>query len=85
MLLADYVERQRIQRTFGAFSRQYGGMVPTRLTGNDWRAVPMFSRGDEGSAYHEVPRRVGSSIMRLIEARFQPDRADDGVTPWMRS
>lgn len=83
LLLAEYVERQRIQRSFGAFSRQYGNVVPTHLTGNDWRAVPVFRRGDEGSAYHEAPRRVGSAVMRLIDARFEPGRAEDGAAPWL--
>lgn len=83
LLLADYIERQRIQRSFGAFSRQYGNVVPTHLTGNDWRAVPVFRRGDEGSAYHEVPRRVGSAVMRLIDARFEPGRTEDGAAPWL--
>jgi hypothetical protein len=81
MLLADYVERQRINRSFGAFSRQYASVVPNRLTRNDWRAVPQFSRGDEGSPYQEVPRRVGIAVMRLIEARFVPERAAE-LAPW---
>jgi hypothetical protein len=85
LLLADYVERQQIRRSFGAFSRQYATVVPTALTGHDWRAVPMFTRGDEGSAYHEVPRQVGSAVMRLIEVRFRPERAHDGPTVWERS
>jgi len=84
-LLADYVERQRISRSFGAFSRQYASVVPLRLTGDDWRAVPRFSRGDEGSAYHEVPRRVGSALMRLIEAQFVPERATEDAAPWEAS
>jgi hypothetical protein len=82
-LFGDYIERHAIRRSFGAFSRQYASVVPPRLTGNDWRAVPLFSRGDEGSAYHEVPRRVGSAVMRLINARFQPARAGDEATPWL--
>lgn len=82
-LLADYVARHGIRRSFGAFSRQYASVVPVRLTNNDWRAVPTFSRGDEGSAYHEVPRRVGAAVMRLIELRFDPAGGEDGGTPWL--
>jgi hypothetical protein len=81
-LLSDYVERQRIRRTFGAFSRPYGSVVPSRLTGEDWRAVPTFNRGDDGSPYREVPRRVGLAVMHLIESGFVPERAAPGSATW---
>jgi hypothetical protein len=84
-LLADYAERQQIRRSFGAFSRQYASVVPTALTGHDWRAVPIWTRGDPGSQYHEVPQRVGSAVMRLIESGFHPERAHNSPTAWERS
>ncbi len=77
-ILRDYVARNGIRRTFGAFSRQYAVAVPDRLSEVDWRAVPSFEEiGRTGSAVKVVPERVASLTLDLLERDLQPD---DGWT-----
>jgi hypothetical protein len=67
-ILADYVRRQHIDRSFVLLSRQYAACVP-QLTQTEQRMVPTFTRGrDPGSAIREVPARIGSELSRLLPA-----------------
>lgn len=73
-IIEDYVARNGIRRTFGGFSRMYSSAVPSRLTSEDWRAVPEFVRArDAGSAMHVVPKQVGESLVELLRSRFRPE------------
>lgn len=72
-IIEDYVARNDIRRTFGAFSRMYASVVPRLLTGQDWRAVPEFVRGrDPGSAIRVVPEQVGAALVELLRSDFRP-------------
>jgi len=78
LILRDYVSRNGIRRTFGAFSRQYAVAVPDRLSEEDWRAVPSFEQiARTGSAMRVVPERVGELTLGLLERDLEPD---DGWT-----
>jgi hypothetical protein len=79
-ILADYVCRQDIDRSFVLLSRQYAACVP-QLTQTEQRMVPTFTRGrDPGSAIREVPARIGSELSRLLPAllRGSADTRDSG-------
>ncbi|MGH2704892.1 MAG: hypothetical protein ACRDJ4_07325 [Actinomycetota bacterium] len=79
-IIEDYVQRNRIRRTFGAFSRTYASVVPRRLTNEDWRAVPEFDRErDGGSAIRVVPEQVGATLVDLLRTDFRPGFG------WLRS
>jgi hypothetical protein len=72
-LLRDYVRRNGIGRTFAVFSRSYSDVVPGDLTGNDWRAVESFDDSvDQGSAMRAVPRKVGTTLLRLMRSEYRP-------------
>lgn len=72
-ILREYVRRNAIERTFGAFSSGYSAVVPADLTGEDWRAVPSFDPAtDEGIALTEVPKKVGQALESLMRAGFIP-------------
>lgn len=79
-ILADYVARNDIRRTFGAFSRVYSRAVPERLTKEDWRAVPNFDELGGGSAMTRVPERVAQLILELLQRDLQP-----AATEWTLS
>lgn len=67
-ILADYVRRQKISRSFVLLSRQYAECVPP-LTSAERRSVPMFTRGrDVGSAMRVVPGRIGAELSELLPA-----------------
>ena len=77
-ILRDYVDRNGIRRTFGAFSRQYAAAIPDRLSEEDWRTVPSFEEiAGTGSAMSVVPQRVGELTLGLLEQDLEPD---DGWT-----
>lgn len=79
-IIEDYVARNRIRRTFGAFSRTYASVVPLRLTAEDWRAIPEFVRErDGGSAIQVVPEQVGAMLTAFLRSDFQPGSG------WLRS
>jgi hypothetical protein len=81
-ILRDYVRQNAISRTFGAFSTGYATVVPDRLSGNDWRFVPRFVRGeDRGSAIRVVPERVGLSLSSLLKSGLQPSQGWTRVAP----
>jgi len=67
-ILADYVRRQHVDRSFVLLSRQYAACVP-QLTQTEQRMVPTFTRGrDPGSAIREVPARIGAELSQLLPA-----------------
>ena len=75
-ILRDYVARNVITTTFGAFSSGYAAVVPDNLTGDDHRYVPTFRRGiDAGSAMRVVPERVGHAVLSLLASGLDPDSA----------
>lgn len=80
MILHDYVARNRIRRTFGAFSRPYAAVIPDRLSEEDWRAVPRFEDLETaGSPMRVVPARVGELLSELLDRDFHAG------TGWERS
>jgi hypothetical protein len=71
-VLRDYVRRNDIRRTFAVFSGSYSSVVPSELTSRDWRGVEAFVAGvDEGSPLRVVPRKVGASLMRLMQSEYR--------------
>lgn len=67
-ILADYVCRQHVDRSFVLLSRQYAACVP-QLTQTEQRKVPTFTPGrDPGSAIREVPARIGAELSHLLAA-----------------
>jgi len=70
-LLRNYVRCNGIRRTFGVFSRSYSGVVPDDLTGNDWRSIEFLDdEVDEGSPLRAVPRKVGATLVRLMQSQY---------------
>jgi hypothetical protein len=67
VILREYVERNGIRRTFGAFSTVYSAAVPDRLTAEDWRAVPTLDDVGGGPAMVRIPQRVASVTRELLE------------------
>jgi hypothetical protein len=78
-ILRDYVSRNDIRRTFGAYSTIYSAAIPDRLTGEDWRAVPRLDELDGGFGMKVVPERVAQVTLDLLERDLI---AGDG---WTRS
>lgn len=67
-ILANYVRRQHVDRSFVLLSRQYAAYVP-QLTQTEQRKVPTFTRSrDRGSAIREVPARIGTELSHLLAA-----------------
>jgi hypothetical protein len=67
-ILADYVRRQQISRSFVLLSQQYAACVP-KLTQAERRFVPSFIRGvDTGSAMRVVPGSIGAELSELLPA-----------------
>jgi hypothetical protein len=79
-ILADYVARNDIRRSFGAFSRVYSLAVPEQVTEEDWRAVPNFDALAGGSAMTQVPERVAGLILSLLQGDMAP-----GLPGWTHS
>lgn len=72
VLLRDYVARNGIRRTFGVFSGSYSSVIPDHLTRQDWRSVEAFEPTvDEGSPMRAVPRKVGATLMRVLESEYE--------------
>jgi len=67
LILRDYVQRHGITRTIGVFSSGYANVVPDDLTGDDCREVPRIEAQDTGSAQTVVPRKVGESLVRILD------------------
>jgi hypothetical protein len=85
VILRDYVSRNAIGRTFGAFSQQYAMAVPDRLSEEDWRAVPNFAELGGSGGRLPLPgvsrrrRRCSSAGCRLMGSavRVVPQRVAD--------
>jgi hypothetical protein len=67
LILRDYVQRHGIARTIGVFSSGYTNVVPDDLTGDDRREVPRIEAQDTGSAQTVAPRKVGESLIRILD------------------
>jgi Peroxide stress protein YaaA len=68
VILADYVRRQHVHRSYVLLSRQYATCVPP-LTPTETRYVPAFTRGiDRGSPMREVPAHIGTELSQLLAA-----------------
>jgi len=78
-ILHDYVKRNQIRRTFGAYSTVYSAAVPNRLTTEDWRAVPRLDELGGGFGMKVVPEQVAQVTLELLERDLIPG---DG---WSRS
>jgi hypothetical protein len=73
MILKDYVARNHIRKTFGAFSTGYSHVVPDDLAEENWRAVPEFDQTqDSGIAWTVVPKKVGAALVSLMRNDFLP-------------
>jgi hypothetical protein len=80
IILRDYVSANAITRTFGAFSGEYASVVPDRLSGEDWRAVPRYRELSTTLApVRAVPRRVAELLLGFLANSDQPG---DG---WVRT
>jgi hypothetical protein len=79
VVLRDYVERNAIHRTFGAFSTVYGAVVPDQLAAEDWRAVPTLEDVGGGPAMVRIPQRVASLTLELLGSDLEPG------PHWLRS
>jgi hypothetical protein len=74
-ILADYVRRQHVNRSFVLLSQQYAACVP-QLMQTERRSVPRFIRGsDPGSPLRVVPARIGAELSQLLPALMR--RASD--------
>jgi hypothetical protein len=66
VILADYVRRQRIDRSYVLLSQQYAACVP-QLTSTERRSVPRFTRGlDQGAPIRVIPSRIGAELSKLL-------------------
>jgi hypothetical protein len=73
VVLRDYVRRNGIQHTFGAFSQDYAAVVPEDLTGEDWRAILTYNATEDvGPALIAVPQKVGEALLALLQSGFHP-------------
>lgn len=73
-ILANYVRRQQISRSFVLLSKQYAACVPT-LTPAERRFVPSFTPGrDSGSAMRVVPGRIGAELSIMLPALLPSHR-----------
>ncbi len=74
-ILRDYVARNGIRQTFGAFSTVYSATVPELLTDEDWRAVPSLDELGGGFAMTRIPERVAELVLDLLQEDLAPGRA----------
>jgi hypothetical protein len=64
LVLANYVERNEIERAIGAFSKDYAEVLPLSLPNSSWY-VP--SLGQSGSI-RKVPMALGSFLLDLLSS-----------------
>ncbi len=79
IILRDYVEQNRIARTFGTFSREYANAVPDHLSAEDWRAVPNY-RDLDSPPVRAVPKRVAENVLEFLAERHNQPGND-----WVRT
>ncbi len=73
VILADYVSRNRIVRSFLSVSRSYANCLPHGLgLKEEWSAIPVFDPTRyPGGARTVVPARVGAAVHDLLASGFQ--------------
>lgn len=80
-ILRDYVARQEISRCFGAFSHQYGEVVPRDLAPQTSLTIPSYDPAvDSGNAVRAVTTKVGRHLVQLLLSDFETERTDPATS-----